>query len=58
MGCDGGVLCDSGAVCAQVMDELVPKATGGREARLEKKKARTERRREKETSPGVPPHFN
>ena len=33
------------------MEELVPKATG-KEARLEKKKVRADRKREREMSPG------
>ena len=37
---------------AQVMDELVPKAAPGREARLEKKKMMAQKRREREISPG------
>ena len=35
----------------QVLDELLPKATG-REARIEKKRARAEERRAREISPG------
>ena len=35
-----------------VMDELLPKATG-KEARLEKKRVRAEKRRDREISPGV-----
>ena len=42
----------------QVLDELLPKATG-REARIEKKRARAEERRAREISPGkVHPLFN
>ena len=37
----------------QVLDELLPKATG-REARVEKKRIRAEQRREREISPGTP----
>lgn len=36
----------------QMLDEMLPKATG-REARVEKKKVRAEKRREKEYSPGI-----
>ena len=36
----------------QVMDELVPKATGY-EARIEKRRMMNQRRRERETSPGM-----
>ena len=35
----------------QVLDELLPKATG-KEARVEKKRVRAEQRREREISPG------
>ena len=35
----------------QVMDELLPKATG-KEARIEKKKIEREKKRARETSPG------
>lgn len=35
----------------QVLDEMLPKATG-REARIEKKRGRAEKRREREISPG------
>ena len=45
-------------VVLQVLDELLPKATG-REARIEKKRARAEERRAREISPGkVHPLFN
>ena len=36
----------------QVLDELLPKATG-RDARVEKKRVRAEQRREREVSPGT-----
>jgi hypothetical protein len=36
-----------------VMDELLPKATGGHAARMEKKKIRAESRREREMSPDM-----
>ena len=35
-----------------MLDELVPKAAPGREARLEKKKMMAQKRREREISPG------
>lgn len=35
-----------------MLDELVPKAAPGREARLEKKKMTAQKRREREISPG------
>ena len=37
----------------QVLEEMLPKATG-REARIEKKRARAEERRAREISPGEP----
>ena len=37
----------------QVLDELVPKAAPGREARLEKKKMMAQKRRDREISPGI-----
>ena len=37
----------------QVLDELVPKAGPGREARLEKKKMMAQKRRDREISPGT-----
>lgn len=42
----------NGFLSYKVLDELLPKATG-REARLEKKRIRSEQRREREISPGV-----
>ncbi len=39
-------------VYIQVMDELLPKASGPKEARMEKKKMRAQMRKEREMSPG------
>ena len=36
----------------QMLDEMLPKATG-KEARFEKKRIRAEKRREREISPGI-----
>ena len=39
-------------ILLQALDEMLPKATG-REARVEKKKIRAEKRKEREYSPGT-----
>jgi hypothetical protein len=42
-----------GPLHSQVLEELVPKAGPGREARLEKKKMMAQKRRDREISPGT-----